>query len=429
MIEKNQQSQLLEMQKYLANRQSQLLQMQGEIEKDYCHLQPTQANVIHENAQQTSKHNEQCINFEKEPINIKGSDLTVDEKRLLVISRLQASKICEMLGNNPWKLISNSPYDICENPCISIIITLFNYSEYIYECLDSVSKSDIADLPGDIEILVIDDCSTDNSATLVEEYLLESNLPICLIRKLFNTGLADARNLGLKLARSPYVFILDADNWIYPNCLTVLYNSIKSSNYAAVYGEISRFDNETKKEINRISCYEWDVHKLVKQPYIDAMAMFNKDMVLKVGGYSTELIEYGWFGWDDYDLWLKLAQFNYTCKFVQKVLSAYRVHGLSMINTTNKYTVNLTKYFHIKFADLIKKYKSSDMVFGFYESQIYSSTDSQAQQRVNKSELQELHQAYAIITAMQSSKFWQLRNNWFKLKKFLGLAKDVDVKI
>ncbi len=426
---KDKQSQLLEIQTALNDRQSQLLKIQAEIERSYPHLQHTPVNITQENAQPTHAKVELSMNVYAEPTRLKLSDLTVDEKRLLVISRLQAAKICETLGNNPWKLKSNNAYNICEEPCISIIITLFNYSQYIYECLDSVSKSDIADLPRNIEVLVIDDCSTDNSAIQVEEYLQESNQPICLVKKLFNTGLADARNLGLKLARSPYVFILDADNWIYPNCLTLLYNQIKSSNYAAVYGEISRFDNETKKEINRISCHEWDVHKLVKHPYIDAMAIFNKDIVLKVGGYSTELIEYGWFGWDDYDLWLKLAQLNYSCKFLPKVLSSYRVHDKSMINTTNKYALNIASYFHIKFADLAKEYNSLDMMFGFPKVEIYSSPNSQDQQKQNQLELQELQQAYAIIKAMQSSKFWQLRNQWFKLKKFLGLAKDVDVKI
>jgi len=317
----NKQSQLIINQEQLNHRHSHILANHQELEKKYF-----QQNIYN-----------QQLEF-SEPLQIKKSDYSLEEKRLLVISRLQAANICKSKGINPWKLIYNQPYEDCENPCLTVIITLYNYSTYIYECLDSLAQSDISNLPENIQILVIDDCSTDNSTNLVEEYLKNSDLPICLVKKWFNTGLADARNVGLELALSPYVFILDADNWIYPHCLTVLYDKIKSNKYAAVYAEISQFDNENRKEINRISCHEWDVNKLAKQPYIDAMAMFNRDILIKVGGYSTELIEYGWFGWDDYDVWLKLAQGNYTCKFVPQVLSAYRVHSTSMINTCLLYT-------------------------------------------------------------------------------------------
>jgi len=241
-----------------------------------------------------------------------------------------------------------------------------------------------------------------------------------LVKKWFNTGLADARNVGLELARSPYIFILDADNWIYPHCLTVLYDKIKSNKYAAVYGEISQFDNDSRKELNRISCHEWDVDKLAKQPYIDAMAMFNKDILLKIGGYSTNLIEYGWFGWDDYDVWLKLAQSNYSCQFVPKVLSAYRVHSTSMINTTNKYALNLAKYFCIKFSDIANKYQMSDMIFGFSHSELYFDYSS-IQQENSQVLLQELQFARNQVEAMKSSKFWKLRTQWLRIKNIFGL--------
>lgn len=207
----------------------------------------------------------------------------------------------------------------------------------------------------------------------------------------------------------------------------MLFEKIKSSRYAAVYGEIQKFDNQTKQEITRIYCYDWDVHKLVKQPYIDAMAMFDKHILLKLGGYSTELIEYGWFGWDDYDLWLKIAQSNYSCKLIPTVLSCYRVHGESMINTTNIYALNLAKYFCHKFVKLANKYHASDMLFGFPKSEIYLELNLSPQQNQNHLIIQELQYAYDQIAAMESSKFWKLRNQWFKLKKFLGLAKDAEI--
>ncbi|RAM51850.1 MAG: glycosyltransferase family 2 protein [Hapalosiphonaceae cyanobacterium JJU2] len=423
MIKAKEQSQLILEQKKLNSRHSDLLTNQIELNTEY--LQPqlilNSHQVHHENFFYKS------TQLEPKPVQIKDSNLTIDEKRLLYISRLKAANLCDDMGNYPWNLQSNSAYNRCNKPSISVIITLYNYSEYIYECLESVAKTDLANIPGGIEVLVIDDCSTDNSVNLVAEYLQQSQLPISLVSKWFNTGLADARNVGLRLSRSPYVFILDADNWIYPNCLSVLYETIKSSRYAAVYGEIQRFDHQTKQEINRISCYDWDVNKLVKQPYIDAMALFDKNILLKLGGYSTELIEYGWFGWDDYDLWLKIAQSNYSCKLVPTVLSYYRVHSESMIHTTNKYALNIAKYFCHKFKKLARKYYASDMWFGFPKSEIYLELNLSSQQNQNNLILQELQYAYAQIAAMESSKFWKLRNQWLKVKKMLGLAKDIEI--
>ena len=406
MISHEKKIQLVLNQEILNHRHSQILTNHHELEKKYFQQKSDRQLPL------------------SQPLQIKKSNYNLEEKRLLVISRLQAANLCKSKGYNPWQLISNQAYKSCQNPCITVVITLYNYSKYIYECLDSVSQSEVSNLPGNIEVLVIDDCSTDNSATVVEEYLEKSHeksdIPICLVKKWFNTGLADARNVGLELARSNYVFILDADNWIYPHCLTTLYDKIKTSNYAAVYGEISQFDNDTRKELSRLSCHEWDVNKLVKQPYIDAMAMFNKDILLKVGGYSTELIEYGWFGWDDYDVWLKLAQSKYSCKFVPKVLSAYRVHSNSMINTTNKYALNLAKYFCHKFADIAQNYQTSEMIFGFIQSELYLQDDCIQD---NSDLLYELQFCRTQITAMKTSKFWKLRTKWLKLKSFLGLLK------
>ena len=403
MIEQQKQSQLLSVQEQLNNRHSQILSNHKELELRYF---------------------KQEVNSQIKPVQalkIKNSNYSLEEKRLLVISRLQAANLCKEKGYKPWQLKSNKAYASRQNPCITIVITLFNYSRYIYECLDSISQSNISDLPGDIEVLVIDDCSTDNSANLVEEYLETSDLPICLVKKWFNTGLADARNVGLEFASSPYVFILDADNWIYPECLTTLYNEIQSSDYAAVYGEISRFDNDTRKQLNKISCEKWDVRKLVTQPYIDAMAMFDRKTLLEVGGYSTDLIEYGWFGWDDYDVWLKIAQSNYSCKLVPKVLSAYRVHPSSMINTTNKYALNIAKHFSNKFADVARKYQTSEMIFGFPQSELYYQ-DCFIQKDNPQRLLQELQFARTEIAAMKSSKFWKLRDKWLNIKTFLGFA-------
>jgi glycosyltransferase involved in cell wall biosynthesis len=355
---------------------------------------------------------------------------SIDEKRLLVVSRLQSAKVFEAVGYHTWQSISNSHYTSCDRPCISVIIPLYNYSQYINQCLESVVKSDFENLTANIEILVIDDCSTDNSARVVEEYLESSSGSICLVKKYLNTGLADVRNIGLKLARAPYVFMLDADNWIEPNCLSVLYRQIKSGDFASVFSKIRTFNNESQEYyLNGLFEKEWNVAELIRDPYIDAMAMFDKKILLDVGGYSTELVEYGWFGWEDYDLWLKLAEKNYDCKLVPEVLSSYRIHSSSMINTTHKFKINMSRYFNYKFADLAKMLASSDKLFGSERRHVEESEPQKLKLDVDfvkySNMSQELNQCYVTIDKMRESNFWKLRHRWLTFKAKFGLPVDI----
>jgi glycosyltransferase involved in cell wall biosynthesis len=330
-------------------------------------------------------------------------------KRNLIGTRLEMSKLCSFLGKNPWISSPNSAFDACAAPSVTVIVTLYNYSEYIQECLDSVCATIGDSLPGGFDILVIDDCSTDSSANVVEDYIQKVDTPICLVKKAFNTGLADARNCGLKLARAPFVFILDADNWIYPNCLDILYQAINTSGCAAVYGIINRFDTDTGKGAGLISFYEWDVRELLNSPYIDAMAMFKKDILLQVGGYSTELMLIAWSGWEDYDLWLNLAQSGYTAKLIPQILSAYRVHPNSMIHTTNYYTDILVQHFKKKFSKLIEQHQDLD---------VFSGVIQLIKPNADKPAIEQLKEAQDKIKWMETSKFWKLRQRVLQIKKW-----------
>jgi glycosyltransferase involved in cell wall biosynthesis len=355
---------------------------------------------------------------------------SIDERRLLAVSRFQSAKIFEEMGCTPWQSISNSHHKSCDRPCVSVIIPLYNYSRYIQQCLESVTKSDFENIAANIEILVIDDRSTDNSAEVVEEYLERSPASIYLVKKHLNTGLADVRNIGLKLARAPYVFMLDADNWIEPNCLSVLYRQIKSSDLASVYGKIRTFNNETQEYyFNGLFEKEWDVAELIRDPYIDAMAMFDKKILLDLGGYSTELVEYGWFGWEDYDLWLKLAEKNYDCKLVPEILSSYRIHSSSMINTTHKFKINMSRYFNCKFANLAQRLTSSDKLFGSERRHVEGIDHQKLKLDLDfvkySTMSQELNQCYITIEKMRGSKFWKLRHQWLTFKAKLGLPVDI----
>jgi Glycosyl transferase family 2 len=286
-----------------------------------------------------------------------------DAQRQAIIARLAESRSQRARGLQPWDARPNLAYERSADPAVSVIVTLYNYGRFIDQCLTSVLASEA--LPGSLEVVVVDDGSTDDSLTRALAIATAASAPMLIVRKHANTGLAEARNVGLECARSRFVFILDADNWIYPHCVRVLHSEIAGGTYAGVYGVIRRFDDETCEGVGLLSKYEWSVRELVRCPYIDAMAILDRSAVLGVGGYSTELIEHGWFGWEDYDLWLKLAQAGQSCRLVPSVLSSYRVHDNSMLRLTNQTSEGIARYFHRKFADLLEEHPNLDRYFGF----------------------------------------------------------------
>jgi glycosyltransferase involved in cell wall biosynthesis len=268
-----------------------------------------------------------------------------------------------ILTHDAWESQANAAAGQCLAPAVTVLVSLYNYAPYIKGCLESVRASKTDGLPGGFEVIVIDDASTDDSAAVVGEFLAASALPIRLVKKKVNSGVADTRNLGLLLARAPFIFILDADNEIRPDCLAAHYRTIAGSDYAVVYGTINRFDNATRQSIGTVSEGEWDVRKLTTYNYIDAMAMIRKDAVLRVGGYS---IEYGEFlspGWEDYDLWLKLAQAGYSGKHIPQVLSDYRVHPTSMINGCKPFQRPASAYKSRKFFALSKQCPGTELLY------------------------------------------------------------------
>jgi glycosyltransferase involved in cell wall biosynthesis len=319
-----------------------------------------------------------------------------------VRARLQEGQRRLASGDAPWSVVTNSAFDATRQPAVSVLVTLYNYTSYIERCLQSVV--DATPPPGGLEIVVVDDASTDGSADTVEAFTAPLTVPVQLLRKTLNTGLADARNVGLHCARGRAVFILDADNWIYPQCLALLAEALSEGGVAAVYGVIARIEEHAGEGVDLVSALDWSERALVERPYIDAMALFERQAVLAVGGYSTELIDHGWFGWEDYDLWLKLAQAGRACRLVPRIVAAYRDHGASMLRQTNRSSERLAQYFRSKFADLVQRHPGLETYFGFWSD---SGPTSPEELEIRQLQLQ-ISRLEQQLVEVYRSRSWQL---------------------
>ena len=98
---------------------------------------------------------------------------------------------------------------------ISVIIPVFNTEQYLDRCLDSVLGQDLEDL----EVICVDDVSTDGSAALIQRRARKDSR-LRYIRQEVNAGPGQARNRGIDAATGRYVYFLDSDDWIEPDLLS-----------------------------------------------------------------------------------------------------------------------------------------------------------------------------------------------------------------
>lgn len=233
------------------------------------------------------------------------------------------------------------------NVDVSVIISLYNYQDYIMKAVESVLMDEDKPLT---EIVIVNDSSTDDSLSVVQS-LLQSDQPITIINKFENTGLVDTRNLGILHCKGDYVFILDADNTINPGCLREHYRFLESNpDHIACYAIIECVD-ENNSFVRHASHMEFDFEELKKVNYIDAMAMFNKQELIDIGLYDTELIKVG-IGWEDYELWLRIGNLNKKVGFIQSHLSNYLVKNGSMLFLTHEESnkKKLVEYLNTKYG-------------------------------------------------------------------------------
>ena len=119
-----------------------------------------------------------------------------------------------------------------ENSKIGVIIPLYNKEVYIERCLDSIVKQQFSDM----EILVVNDGSTDNSVEIVKKYI-QKDKRIKLINKK-NGGLSSARNTGIEHAKSEYIMFVDADDELEDNAINTIYSKAEKDNLDVVIFDI-----------------------------------------------------------------------------------------------------------------------------------------------------------------------------------------------
>lgn len=111
---------------------------------------------------------------------------------------------------------------IFNNCKVSVIVPVYNAERYLHKCIESIQNQTLKE----IEIILVNDGSTDNSLSICLDYA-KKDKRVVIIDKI-NNGVSSARNAGIEIAKGEYISFIDADDWIEPEMYEAMYNQIKS---------------------------------------------------------------------------------------------------------------------------------------------------------------------------------------------------------
>jgi glycosyltransferase involved in cell wall biosynthesis len=217
-----------------------------------------------------------------------------------------------------------------EPPAAAVCISLHNYAGRITTALESVAAQSVAAL----ELIVVDDASRDDGAAVAARWLEARGdrfRRALLLRHERNGGLAAARNTAFRAARSPWCFVLDADNLLLPQavacCLAMA--TAAAADVAVVHPLVGVVADDAGEgePAGLISDLPWQREQFVQRNYIDAMALVRRAAWERVGGYSHIP-----GGWEDYDFWCTLIDAGYHGLLCPRRLAIYHRHGRSMLS-------------------------------------------------------------------------------------------------
>ncbi len=215
------------------------------------------------------------------------------------------------------------------SPTVSVVICAYNAAPYIAETLDSLFAQSFSDF----EVILINDGSTDETATVIKPYLHR-----IIYHEQPNQGPAAARNAALRLARGQYISILDSDDLWLPQYLEKMVGFLQSHPEFELYYPNAVYFGDSHLNGKRFqaiypSSQPFTLEKfLTKECSVFGLVTFRREVLEQVGVYDEELR-----GVEDFDLWLRMLQHGIRFSFTNEVLVKYRRHHVSLSSSSIPY--------------------------------------------------------------------------------------------
>lgn len=206
------------------------------------------------------------------------------------------------------------------NILVSIIIPCYNHGAFIVEAIDSVKKNNS---DKNYEIIIVNDGSTDK-ATIETLRLLEAKGYQVVNQE--NQGLSAARNAGIRKASGKYILPLDADNMINPDYYRKAISLMENNaDISIVYSDAILFGE--RDEVRKAGAF--NPEQLMAGNFIDACAVFRKEVWIKNQGYDTHL-PFGFY--EDWEFWLNALSNGFQFSYIAAPLFYYRVNTTGLLS-------------------------------------------------------------------------------------------------
>ena len=208
-----------------------------------------------------------------------------------------------------------------KRPRVSVIIPVYNAAQYLRQSIRSVLDQDVA--PGTVEIIVVDDGSTDD----VRPEIAHFGDAVCYVRQ-DNRGIASARNHGVALSQGEYLTFLDADDYFLPGRLRKMLGMIGAEPALITtdfyYETAGQRERESRFTLTRSLAFfdmaaQEQYRKSGHSGMFSYMTMLTRQLFDDAGGFD-ESLRYC----EDYDLWLRCMALGVPVRTVKEPLAVYR---------------------------------------------------------------------------------------------------------
>jgi len=200
-----------------------------------------------------------------------------------------------------------------ESNLISIIIPMYNSENSIVRCLNSTINQEYLNF----ELILIDDCSSDNTINIATNFLNENNIHYTLISNTENMGAGASRNIGISKARGRYIAFLDSDDYWCPNKIKKQLPFLNK--FPIVGGNYRVFSKNNGKEINVDLSGEFSYFNFLFENHLATSSV-----IIDSSKFDTKDISFKNLVHDDYLLWLTLlSKYKYKVKVVESTIFAY----------------------------------------------------------------------------------------------------------
>jgi glycosyltransferase involved in cell wall biosynthesis len=196
-------------------------------------------------------------------------------------------------------------------PLVTVVIPCFNQADFIDECINSVLNQSYKN----IEIICVDDCSTDNSVERINKYTDLKNFR--LIKNSHNLGVCASRNMAVNEANGLYILPLDGDDTIEPAYIEEAVHVISSNEDIGIVYCKARFFGEINQNWD---LPDFNVDDFLFNNCIFCTALFRKSDFLRAGGYKPYMTD----GYEDYELWICFVELGLKPYRIDKILFNYR---------------------------------------------------------------------------------------------------------